>query len=260
MKNLLTPNAGKGVIISAAVGQEIAGVVSALSNVVPFEAGGRKVYCGSLSGIAVRVVATGPGMANTVQALTALVEKERPSLILQTGCAGVFKSSGLSVGDVAIATSETDIHLGLEAEGGERFPAPLPFPVLSGEIAGEYPVDATLASSIFESVRAPLQQAGAGSAAGPFITVSTITATDETAEALWQRYRPVMEAMEGAGAAHIACHYRIPFIEIRAASNVVAKRDLSRWDLPLSFERIALAIRLLMENADAVPELAKLKA
>ena len=142
---------------------------------------------------------------------------------------------------------------GLEAGGGEPFPAPLPFPVLPGGIEGEYPVDGTLSRSALAVLEAPLRRAGITVKAGPFITVATITATDDTAGRLWRRYHPVMEAMEGAGTAHIARHYGIPFMEIRAGSNVVGKRDLSRWNLPLSFERAALGIRLLAENAKLIP-------
>nr|NJM04329.1 hypothetical protein [Desulfobacula sp.] len=39
-----------------------------------------------------------------------------------------------------------------------------------------------------------------------------------------------MEAMEGAASAHIAALYRVPFLEVRAASNVAGERDKGKWD------------------------------
>jgi len=46
---------------------------------------------------------------------------------------------------------------------------------------------------------------------GPFITVSTITTTNARAHALFERFAPCMEQMEGAAAAHISMIYNIPF-------------------------------------------------
>jgi futalosine hydrolase len=76
---------------------------------------------------------------------------------------------------------------------------------------------------------------------GPFVTVSTITATEERAERLFNRFRPCMENMEGVAGAYIAKHYSIPFLEIRCASNLVGKRDRASWDLATACERGAKA-------------------
>ena len=51
-----------------------------------------------------------------------------------------------------------------------------------------------------------------------------------------------MEGMEGAGAAYLAIHYDIPFLEIRSASNFVGKREKESWNVPLAFERGAMAV------------------
>jgi futalosine hydrolase len=83
---------------------------------------------------------------------------------------------------------------------------------------------------------------------GPFITVSTITATDSRAHMLCTAFNPVMESMEGSSAAQVAMHYGIPFLEIRSASNRVGKRDRSSWDLPLAFRNNARAVIHLVNN------------
>jgi futalosine hydrolase len=86
--------------------------------------------------------------------------------------------------------------------------------------------------------------------AGPFVTVSTITATDRGADRLYHRFHACMENMEGAAGAHVAKHYNIPFFEIRCASNLVGKRDRSAWDLPLACRRSAEAAVIWLGSMD----------
>ena len=85
----------------------------------------------------------------------------------------------------------------------------------------------------------------------PFVTVSTITATDNRADILYEAFKPCMESMEGASAAHIAFLYDIPFIEIRSASNIVGKRERSKWNLPLACERSNNAVMSFLESWDS---------
>lgn len=80
------------------------------------------------------------------------------------------------------------------------------------------------------------------------MTVSTITATVTRSNQLHRHFGAVIENMEGAGAAHVAIHYGLPFLEIRAVSNRVGDRDKRRWDLPLSFRACAQAVRTYLEN------------
>ena len=83
---------------------------------------------------------------------------------------------------------------------------------------------------------------------GPFITVSSITSSFEQASRLHLAFSPVMEAMEGAGSAHIAALYGIPVIEIRAASNFVGERDKSKWDINLAIKHLGLNVVSLMDE------------
>jgi futalosine hydrolase len=90
--------------------------------------------------------------------------------------------------------------------------------------------------------------AGVNILPGPFLTVSTITATDRTARKYHHTFAPCMESMEGAGAARVAIHYRIPFLEIRSASNLAGKRDRKNWNLSLAFERSGQAVLSLLQG------------
>ena len=239
------------ILILAAVDDELAGLRTKLETPSHKSFGGRSAISGSLGGQNVMILTTGPGMINAAQALTAAIESRRPALIIQTGCAGAFRESGLDIGDVAVATKEMDIQSGLEPAVDSAFPDVLPFNSLKKEgteYKNQYPVNDKLAAEIFEILQSADSKNDFHVRKGPFVTVSTITTTDQRAKALFDRFNPCMEQMEGAATAHIALLYDIPFAEIRSASNLVGKRDKSRWNLPLAVQNACIAVEAVLER------------
>jgi len=233
------------ILVTAAVRAELAPLLARLNNARTIALAGRPVTCGNLEGIAVRLVETGPGMINAVQAITALVENQRPAAVIMTGCGGAFESSGLEIGDVALATEEYDAQSGVET--GDASPlAPLPFPVLEffgNDCTNRYPMNRPIVDRARQIVTDAFDdKAGTRVYAGPFLTVSTITATPMTAARYQEQYASCLEQMEGAGAAHIALHYGIPFLEIRGVSNRVGDRNYAVWNLPLAADRACSAV------------------
>ena len=162
-----------------------------------------------------------------------------------------FHESGLQIGDVAVASLEIDIQTGLEPSDGSLFPDELPFSLLKNggtEYKNHYPMNEHLATEAFELLQPAGEMNRFQVRKGPFVTVSTITATDERAKSLFDRYAPCMEQMEGAAAAHIALLYDIPFVEIRSVSNMVGKRDKNTWNLPLAFQNACIAVETVVEK------------
>jgi futalosine hydrolase len=241
------------IIVLAAVEEELSKLIDRMEHLVFSIVGGRRIGIGYIEGKPVRVLITGPGTVNTVQSLTAAIENARPSLIIQTGCAGAFRESGLNIGDIGMATEEIDIQLGVETEN-ERLPlTEVPFSVIKschGDIKNRYPLDIELVNQALDTLRKIFEGKRVRVIKGSFVTVSTITATETRAKDIYKHYRPCMEGMEGAGAAHLSIHYDIPFLEIRSASNFVGKRDRDSWNLPLAFERGAMAVLNLIRHIE----------
>jgi len=239
------------ILITAAVAGELEGVHENLKDAATRHAGEQRITSGRIGHRAVRLVVTGPGMANTVHGLTVAIAAKMPGLILQAGCGGGFSEAGLKNGDVAIASKEIDIHLGLEPGGPEDAVEALEFPVIKKagrEIFNCYPVDERECGLAVKALKAALTGSGVNIFSGPFITVATVTASFTRSRHLHRHHGALVENMEGAGAAHVAALYNIPFLEIRAVSNRVGDRDKSRWDLPLSFRRCSQAVKLYIEN------------
>ncbi|MDL1964459.1 MAG: futalosine hydrolase, partial [Deltaproteobacteria bacterium] len=227
------------IVLAAAVEEELSKFIDRIESPILSIVGGRKITSGYIAGKPVRVLITGPGTVNTVQSLTSAIENARPSLIIQTGCAGAFRESGLNIGDIGIATKEIDVQLGIGAGNGSLPLNELPFSIIKSsnvDIKNRCPLDIELVNQASETLRKIFEEKSVQVVKGSFVTVSTITATDSRAKNIYKQFSPCMEGMEGAGAAHLAIHYDIPFLEIRSASNFVGKRNRSSWNLPLAFE------------------------
>ena len=243
------------ILLAAAVLPEIQAVLDVMPDAETQRIGGRDTWTGRAGGMPVRIIVTGPGPVNTVQALTACLEAERPALLLQAGCGGGFSEFGLANGDLAVAMAEIDVHLGLDT--GEHFapPASLPFPVLEtgGRALREiYPLDSALAGAAFLRLKEAFGPQGIGVFRGPFVTGSTVTGSDVRAAFLFRAFSPCIESMEGAAAAFLSQYYRLPFLEIRCVSNRVGKRDLSRWDLSLACRRAGEAAAVMLSYFNEV--------
>ena len=245
------------IIILSAVYGEVAWLVDRIKKKTIIKAGRRKVVLGCIAGKDVMILVTDPGMINTVQALTSLIEYAASKLltvrlIIQTGCAGAFKESGLQTGDIGIALNEIDAHLGLEPEQGGFPLTELPFSLMGKEknIKNIYPTDQKAANLAHDALSNYFSEKNIMVKKEPFLTVSTITATEKRANDLYSHFKPCMENMEGAASAYLGIFYDIPFLEIRCVSNIVGRRDKKLWNLSLSFERSSIAVFKFLDIFD----------
>ncbi len=241
------------VLVVAAVEAEIRHLKDCLKFLSVKSVGGRSLWRGEYGTMPVSVLTTGPGIVNAVQAMTACIEASKPRLIIQTGCGGGFRPHGMTLGDVAVATAEVDVHLGIESESGDPAVQALPFPVLTCdgmELREQYPLDPELTAFTASSLASAWHSRGIRIFTGTFVTVSTITATDARSAFLFRTYAPFIESMEGAAAAFLSLHYRIPLIEIRCVSNFVGKRNLAAWNLPLACTRSGEAAATMLPFVD----------
>lgn len=240
------------ILVITAVASEMQDVMDCLESGRDRMIGNRSIRCGRISGIPVRLIVTGPGMGNTIQGITACVENARPDLMIQTGCGGGFRQSGVDIGDVVVAASEVDIHLGIESDETSKVLQDLPFSVFSRngtDFKGLYPLNAEMAEKAFLALQHAYAPQSIGVFKGLFITGSTITGNEQRANALYSAFSPCIESMEGSGAAFLSHYYQIPLIEIRCASNFVGRRDRSKWSLSLACSRAGESAVIVLRSS-----------
>jgi futalosine hydrolase len=160
---------------------------------------------------------TGVGSPMTLLRLVPWLERFRPAWIAVTGIAGAYADSGLKVGEVVVGESDVFADLGMEMQDGQG--------------AGFAPLaDFSFAD---EAHRAALPLwvpawATATSAAkrGRGATVNRCTGTEATGAQRRALFGADFETMEGAAVALAARAPRIPVLQVRAISNIAARRDM----------------------------------
>ena len=202
-------------------------------------------YSGTVSQKRVVLGISGMGKTNAAHAVTKLIEKFSLSCMVSFGIGGAYPSSGLKVGDIAVAEKEVYADEGVLLKDGLHSLEVTGIPLL--KIRGqryfnEFSVDKRLS-------RLALKTSGTVShcRSGVFLTVSACTGTKKRAAELAGKFDAVCENMEGAAVAHICRIYGIPFVEIRGISNIVEDRNMKKWDMELASENCQKAVLNFLE-------------
>jgi futalosine hydrolase len=155
-----------------------------------------------------QVLLTGIGSVNAAYTLTRFLDRNEVKRIVICGIGGAYLGSGLSIGDVCCAATETYGDLGVETPDG----------FLDIEAMG-FPFVSTFPLQIFPHQRRE-----------KFVTVNTCSGTDTLARKMEKRTAGgSVENMEGAALAHVAGLAGIPLGEIRGISNMTGNRDRAAW-------------------------------
>jgi futalosine hydrolase len=178
----------------------------------------------------ISVLVTGVGSAATFWAVRQWVfDNGKPDLAINGGIAGSYKDD-YAIGDVVMPVTDCFADSGIE--DGENF-LTLSEAGLSG--ADEFPFQKGLLfadnrysihmKNLLRSVKA--------------ITVNTATGSEKTRIKLLNKYNPDIESMEGATFFYICTRENIPFLALRAISNMVEPRNKSKWNIPLALDRLS---------------------
>jgi futalosine hydrolase len=201
-------------------------------------------YAGNIAGKRVVFGISGMGKTNAAHAVTVLIEKYSPSCVVNFGIGGAYPSSGLRVGDIAVAEKEVYTDEGVLLKDGlhsfEITGTPL-LKVRGRKYFNEFPADKRLGRLALKAASAIIH-----CKSGVFLTVSACTGTRKRAGELDGKFGPICENMEGAAVAHVCRIYGIPFVEIRGISNIVEDRDIKKWDIKLAAENCQKAVLELL--------------
>jgi len=189
-------------------------------------------YSGMISGRKIVLAISGVGKTNAAHAATLLIEKYAPALIINFGIGGAYPSSGLKVGDIAVAEKEIYGDEGIIIKEGFSDMRLIGFPIFkirNKKYFNAFPLDKSFTKKAVKSVKL-----SSNFKFGRFVTVSTCTGIIKRALELEKRHNAICENMEGAAIAHICAMHGIPMTEIRGISNIVENRDTKKWDIKLA--------------------------
>ncbi len=183
---------------------------------------------------------TGPGINSTAFFTASQLAKSKYDICVMAGICGAFNRN-LVIGEPVQVKSQQFAQAG--AEDGEGF---LDIFQLGLMEKNNFPYsDGILINKNhdFPSLR-NLKKVNS-------ITVETVHGKESSIKNVVAKYNPDIESMEGAAFFFACLHYNIPFVEIRAVSNYVERRNKESWNIPLAIKNLNnLLIQLLNELAE----------
>ena len=178
-------------------------------------------------GIEIRYLYTGVGILESTYAITKDVDRFRPDLAIQAGIGGSFvREYGLGtvvavgeevVGDVGVVEGH-----GFQSIFDMGFADPHGHPYRSGILVNPH-------HGILTATGLPVVRG---------LTVNEISTDPVKMKMLEDKYRPVVESMEGAPFHYICLDQAIPFLQLRAVSNFTGERDRANWDFKGSVKNL----------------------
>lgn len=184
----------------------------------------------------------GLGKVNTAAGLTLLIEKIKPTAVIQFGIGGAYINSFLSVGMLMAATQDIHIDSGVRLANEFQTMDKVGFPLLKHNeqiYYNHFPTHADLTEHIVHTVNIPT---------GIFATSETITGTFDESTALQAKYDVSIESMEGAAAAQVCIALDVPFAQVRSISNIVGERDKKNWDIAKAVQNINKVVLEILQN------------
>lgn len=168
----------------------------------------------------IQLLITGVGMVNTAFMMGRYINSLY-DLVINVGVCGAFDKQ-LELGQLVHVTSDILSEMG--AEDGEEF---LTYDRLN--LPGEHVFSEkySISNPFIDSLK---KVKG--------ITVNTVHGNEVTIKKVQQLYQPDVESMEGAAFFAGCVRAGGDFIQIRAISNYVEKRDKSKWQMPLAIKNL----------------------
>jgi futalosine hydrolase len=225
----------KPIVIIAAVPQEVELLEKALEHSGRVNSGGFGYTEGTFGNLRVAVCTGGVGKVNAAAATAIMIGRYQPQLVINTGCAGAYVSSGLAIGNLVVASEEVLADDGVAVADGWKDLRYMNLPSVEQGGVICYNV-LPLSGHASEKAMQLADYYGVFLKRGRFATVSTCSGTRLHGDELSHRWSALVENMEGAAVAQVCLRCGVDCLEIRGISNMVEERDLKKWDIPRAVE------------------------
>jgi adenosylhomocysteine nucleosidase len=214
--------------IIGAMEQEVAILKSALSHLKEETKAGAHYFSGQIEGVEVVLLQSGIGKVSAAIGTTLLIDNYQPDVIINTGSAGGFAAS-LTMGDVVISSEVRHHDADVTAFGYEM-----------GQMAGQpasFVADHHLIAVAEQAVE---QTEGHHAVKGLICTGDVFVCRPEQQLYIRQHFPQVVAVEMEASAIAQTCHqFNVPFVVVRAISDVADKESPMSFDefLPLAAQR-----------------------
>ncbi|UCG77397.1 MAG: futalosine hydrolase [Nitrospirota bacterium] len=208
------------------VPEECGDIISMLSHKKTNVSSGVRTVTGRIGIREVSLMISGIGKVNAAHASTVLIDRFKPSRMINFGIGGGYKGSGLKIGDVAVSEMEIYADEGIMSSKGFSGIEKIGIPLVSTKkerLFNRFPADKSL-------LKKAVAIKGI-SGKGRFLTVSSVSGDSKRAAQLRRMFGGICENMEGAAVFHVARIHGIAPLAIRGISNVAGDRDKRKWNI-----------------------------
>jgi adenosylhomocysteine nucleosidase len=237
---------GQPIGVICAIPQELSHLQEALAHDRAEEIAGFCFDHGTLDGGGVVVAEAGIGKVNTATVATLLATRFAARTIVFTGVAGGLDPA-LAIGDVVIGKRAIQHDAGVIEEGRLHPYQAGHVPFFNPTDRFGYACEPRLLERVSARVRdlalSPLSREAGGPGRPPQLVFGTILAGDQfinceaTRERLHRDFEAHAVAMEGGALAQVAERFGVPWLEIRALSDLAGKE--SRFDFAAFVDQVA---------------------
>ncbi|MBB6478386.1 5'-methylthioadenosine/S-adenosylhomocysteine nucleosidase [Spirochaeta isovalerica] len=200
--------------IIGAMSEEIEDLKNRMNDYTTEERAGFTFYKGILNKEEIILLLSGIGKVNAAMGTTLMIERYSPDCIINTGSAGGF-SADLSIGDVVISTEVRHHDVDATVFGYEYGQVPrMPAAYIPNNILVE------IAEKVVEKLD------NVGTMKGLIATGDSFMHKDDHIHAVREKLPTIMAAeMEAAAIAQCCHNFAIPFVIIRAISDITGDKD-----------------------------------
>lgn len=227
--------------IIGAMEQEVSILKQAIENCQEVKKAGCTFFSGQLNGADVVLLQSGIGKVAAAVGTTVLLNDYQPDVVINTGSAGGFDST-LNLGDVVISTEVRHHDADVTAFGYEM-----------GQMAQQPAAFLADAKLMDVAEQALSQMEDKHAVCGLICTGDAFVCTAERQEFIRKHFPSVIAVEMEASAIAQTCHqFKVPFVVVRAISDVADKES------PMSFEEfLPLAAQSSSEMVVKMVELLK---
>lgn len=224
--------------IIGAMSQEVEKLRHLMVEPKVIEMAGCKIYEGKISNTPVALLQSGIGKVAAAVGTTLLLELTKPNMIINTGSAGGLDTN-LNVGDIVISTEVRHHDVDVTAFGYEKgqLPAnPAAF------LPNQQMVDLAIKQA---------QTAGFNAVSGLICSGDAfINGAEKIAQIQADFPNVVAVEMEAAAIAQVCYAFNVPFVVVRAISDVADKESHLSFDefLPLAAEKSSEIVLSMLNN------------
>lgn len=227
------------IAIIGAMEQEITLLKNKIENCQRQEVANCKFYTGTLQGVDIVLLQSGIGKVAAAVGTAVLLERFKPNLVINTGSAGGFDST-LNLGDVVISTEVAYHDADVTAFGytmGQMAQQPATFPSDTHLMAV-----AAQALQTMDPVPHAVQ--------GLICTGDAFVHTAERQDFIRAHFPNVIAVEMEAAAIAQTCHqFKVPFVVVRAISDVADKESPMTFEefLPLAAQSSSIMVEKMVE-------------